>query len=88
MFVAIAEAHSAAIAIIIAQRHRRTYTIVTACRQTKKSSFSKYNFGKETRMEEKTRFFGTVSGMLKGLIHPAEYIETGKKRQHGFPFIG
>ena len=30
-------------------------------------------------MEEKTRFFGTVSGMLKGLIHPAEYIETGKK---------
>ena len=30
-------------------------------------------------MEEKTRFFGTVLGMLKGLIHPAEYIETGKK---------
>ena len=30
-------------------------------------------------MEKKTRFFGALGGMFKGLVHPAEYIKTGKK---------
>ena len=29
-------------------------------------------------MEKKTKFFGALGGMFKGLIHPAEYIKTGK----------
>ena len=29
-------------------------------------------------MEKKTRFFGALGGMFKGLVHPAEYIKTGK----------
>ena len=29
-------------------------------------------------MEKKTRFFGALGGMFKGLVRPAEYIKTGK----------
>lgn len=40
-------------------------------------------------MEKKTRFFGALGGMFKGLVHPAEYIKTGKKCNMVFhPFVG
>lgn len=30
-------------------------------------------------MEEKIGFFKTIAGMFKGLVHPSEYIKTGRK---------
>ena len=29
-------------------------------------------------MEKKTRFFGALGGIFKGLVRPAEYIKTEK----------